>query len=214
MKAMSYLGAFLDRCHRHAWFSKRNTKRLCTSNSASDGSISFFWCSCHVLHRIDTVDVCLFIRAEDRNWLGFITCFIINIIACFLDMILRIHRMCFPKLRLTSMQPVATGTIIDYSKQGFAWIVCVALFPSVNFQTLLCTIFVLRSSTECMSVCELDWCSRSYSFEWKSWMSVRDPGLGGQLHHLLRRKPSILVDHLDCWSRIVPEIKSGLPTLL
>ena len=102
--------------------------------------------------------------------IGFITCFIINIIACFFDMILEFIAV-FSQAQATT----ATGaTATTRAVRGIAWVL-VAFFPSVNFKHTLYNIR-LRSSTECTSaVNALMFTSYSTS---EAPMSIQDPGLG------------------------------------
>lgn len=102
--------------------------------------------------------------------IGFITFFIINLIACFFDMVLDFIAV-FSQAQSTS----ATGaTATTRAVKGITWVL-VAIFPSVNFKHSLYNIRV-RSSTECMSaVNSLMYTTYSAS---EGWMSVKDPGLG------------------------------------
>jgi len=102
---------------------------------------------------------------------GFVNFFIINVVACFLDMILAF-------LALFS-QGSSSTTVVRVSKLTsmttiIRWVVAV-LFPSVNFKRSLFDIR-LKSSRDCINaVNSLMLTTYSYT---ERWTSLREPGLG------------------------------------
>ena len=104
---------------------------------------------------------------------GFINFFIVNVIACFLDMILAFMAL-FSQGQLTSISRL---TRLSSITNTIRWIVAV-LVPSVNFKRSLFNLR-LRSSSDCMSVLNSILLT-NYSFD-ESWTSIREPGVGVQV---------------------------------
>jgi hypothetical protein len=104
--------------------------------------------------------------------IGFIMFFIINVIACFLDMILSFISV-FSQAQATNATGITkTSSILN----GLGWVVAV-LFPSVNLKRALFNIR-LKSNPDCVSSLN-SLMFTSYSST-DSWMSVNNPGLGAQ----------------------------------
>lgn len=102
--------------------------------------------------------------------IGFITFFIINLIACFFDAIFDFIAVYSQLQAETATSATTTTRAMKGMKRSLA-----VFFPSVNFKQSLYNIR-LQSSTECIStVNALMYTTYSAS---EGWMSVKDPGLG------------------------------------
>jgi hypothetical protein len=102
--------------------------------------------------------------------IGFILFFILNVVACFSDMIFYFIVL-FSQAQLTDAKSLTT---LSQVMLNLRWIV-VVLFPSVNFKHILFNIR-LKSSEDCIAaVNALMFTSYSYN---ESWMSTHQPGLG------------------------------------
>lgn len=105
--------------------------------------------------------------------LGFINFFIVNVVACFLDMLLAFIAL-FSQGQLTTITRL---TRLSSIMNTIRWVVAV-LFPSVNFKRSLFNLR-LRSSYDCMSVLN-SILFTNYSFD-EPWTSILEPGVGIQI---------------------------------
>lgn len=107
--------------------------------------------------------------------IGFINFFVINVVACFLDMILAF-------LALFSQGQSQTSTAIRVSRltsiTANIRLLVAILFPTVNFKRALFNIR-LKSSQDCISAIN-SLMLTSYSYT-ERWLSLREPGIGLQL---------------------------------
>ena len=112
----------------------------------------------------------VFAFAPKSELIGFITFFVINVIACFFDMILSFISV-FSQVQSTS----GSGqTKLSSVMSIISWIL-VVLFPSVNFKRALFNIR-LKSSPDCISALNALLYTDYSSTE--GWMTFRIPGLG------------------------------------
>ena len=105
--------------------------------------------------------------------IGFINFFIINVIACFLDMVMAFMAL-FSQGQLNSVTRLTRLTTIT---NNIRWVIAV-IFPSVNFKRALFNIR-LKSNSECTSALNSILLT-NYTVD-ESWSSLREPGLGLQI---------------------------------
>ena len=107
--------------------------------------------------------------------IGFINYFVINVVACFLDMVLAF--MALFSQGQSSLSSVTRVSRLTQMTNNIRWGVAV-LFPSVNFKRSLYNIR-LKSSPDCIaSVNSLMLTNYSPN---ESWLSLQEPGIGIQL---------------------------------
>jgi hypothetical protein len=127
--------------------------------------------------------------------IGFINYFVINVVVCFLDMVLA--------FMAVYSQSQSTSTIVTrISKLSqitdkIRWIIAV-LFPSVNFKRSLFNIR-LKSNQQCVSALNSVMLT-NYSYK-KPWISLYEPGIGIQL--------IIFCAQIVFWSIILTLIEKG-----
>jgi hypothetical protein len=109
--------------------------------------------------------------APKSELIGFITFFIINVIVCFLDMVLAFMAL-FSQGQSSSL--VLRLSKLSQTTNNIRWIVAV-LFPSVNLKRSLFNIR-LKSNPECISAVNLLMLTNYSSTE--PWASVHEPGVG------------------------------------
>jgi hypothetical protein len=107
--------------------------------------------------------------------IGFINVFVVNVIVCFLDMVLAFMAV------FSQGQPSSTSTHTHVSKiasltENIRWVVSV-LFPCVNFKRALFNIR-LKSNAECVSAVNTIMFT-DYSVT-GPWTSLKEPGVGIQ----------------------------------
>lgn len=104
--------------------------------------------------------------------IGFITFFIINVVACFFDMVLHFIAV-FSQAQTVGATSITTlATAMD----NLAWVL-VVIFPCVTFKRALFNIR-LKSNSNCdSSLNSLMFTDYSYT---EPWMAAREPGLGIQ----------------------------------
>lgn len=107
--------------------------------------------------------------------IGFINFFVINLVACFLDMVLAFLAL-FSQGQSQSTAVIRVSRLTTVSS-GIRLIVAI-LFPTVNFKRALFNMR-LKSSQECISALNTLMLT-SYSYTEPS-MSLREPGIGLQL---------------------------------
>lgn len=105
--------------------------------------------------------------------IGFINFFIINVIACFLDMVMAFMAL-FSQGQLTTVTRLTRLTTIT---NDIRWVISV-IFPSVNFKRALFNIR-LKSNSECTSALNSILLT-NYTID-EPWPSLREPGLGLQI---------------------------------
>ena len=135
----------------------------------------------------------VFSFAPSSELIGFIMFFVINIIACFFDMILNFIAV-FSQAQTTG----ATGaTNLTTVLTNLTWVLAV-LFPSVNFKHALFNIR-LKTNSDCVSSLN-SLLFTSYSAD-EAWMSTKTPGLGAAF--------LIFCAQLIFWSIILVLIENG-----
>jgi hypothetical protein len=102
--------------------------------------------------------------------IGFINFFVINVVGCFLDMVLAFMAL-FSQGQSTSTTRLSRLASIMSS---IRWVVS-ALFPSVNLKRALYNIR-LKSNSDCVSALN-SLMLTNYSYK-EPWMAAREPGLG------------------------------------
>ena len=108
--------------------------------------------------------------------IGFINYFVINVIACLLDMVLAFMAL-FSQGQSSSSTTVTRVSRLTQMTSNIRLVVAI-LFPSVNFKRSLYNIR-LRSSSDCIaSVNSLMLTSYSSA---EAWLSLREPGIGIQV---------------------------------
>jgi hypothetical protein len=105
--------------------------------------------------------------------IGFINFFVVNVIACFLDMVLSFIAVFSQGQSSTNVVRVSKLTSVT---NNIRWIVAV-LFPSVNLKHSLFNIR-LKSNQDCVSAYNILMLT-NYSYT-GSWISVHEPGVGIQ----------------------------------
>jgi hypothetical protein len=104
--------------------------------------------------------------------IGFINFFVINVVGCFLDMVLAFMALFSQGQSTSTTRLTKLASIMD----NIRWVVS-TLFPSVNLKRALYNIR-LKSNPDCVSALNLLMLT-NYSNK-EPWMAAREPGLGIQ----------------------------------
>jgi hypothetical protein len=131
--------------------------------------------------------------APSSELIGFIIFFVINVVACFLDMIFAFITVYSQAQATGATAPTKSTSILT----SLAWLLAV-LFPCVNFKHALFNIR-LKSNPDCVSALN-SLLFTSYSAD-DPWMSVRTPGLGATF--------LIFFGQIVLWTLVLVLIENG-----
>jgi hypothetical protein len=159
--------------------------------NAAQGGYFFLMILMYCLASLPLIYVFSF--APSSELIGFIMFFVINVIACFFDMILTFIAVFSQAQTTTATGATKLSTILT----NLTWVLAV-LFPSVNFKHALFNIR-LKTNSDCVSSLNSLFFT-SYSTD-EPWMSTKTPGVGAAF--------LIFCAQIIFWSIILVLIENG-----